>query len=198
MVTPALAPKRSAGASVRTGGQTYYLFPDHPSASSGQALGRTHITANSSGTELGKLLYRPWGETRFSTGTTPTTWRFTGQREDATIGLYFYNARYYDPYLNRWIQPDTIVPDPGDRQSHPRMGPRIHEWSRRRRCMRRRFVDGSPDTIVPEPGDRQSHPRMGPRISEWSRRRRCMRRRFMDGGPTPSCRSRAIGRAIHE
>ena len=72
MVTPALAPKRSAGASVRTGGQTYYLFPYHPSASSGQALDGTHITANSSGTELGKLLYQPWGETRISTGKTPT------------------------------------------------------------------------------------------------------------------------------
>ena len=101
---------------MRTGGQTYYLFPDHPSASSGQALGRTHITANSSGTELGKLLYRPWGETRFSTGTTPTTWRFTGQREDATIGLYFYNARDLDPQLGRFTQPDTIVPEPGNPQ----------------------------------------------------------------------------------
>jgi RHS repeat-associated protein len=28
----------------------------------------------------------------------------------ASIGLYFYNARWYDPYLNRWIQPDTIIP----------------------------------------------------------------------------------------
>jgi len=25
--------------------------------------------------------------------------------------LYFYGARWYDPYLNRWIQPDTIVPE---------------------------------------------------------------------------------------
>jgi RHS repeat-associated protein len=25
-------------------------------------------------------------------------------------GLYFYNARWYDTYLNRWAQPDTIVP----------------------------------------------------------------------------------------
>ncbi|MEI2692539.1 MAG: RHS repeat-associated core domain-containing protein [Anaerolineae bacterium] len=59
----------------------------------------------------------PWGETRFTTGTTPTTWRFTGQREDATIGLYFYNARYLDPQLGRFIQPDTIVPAPGNPQA---------------------------------------------------------------------------------
>lgn len=44
-------------------------------------------------------------------------YRFIGQREDATIGLYFYNARYLDPQLGRFIQPDTIVPQPGDPQA---------------------------------------------------------------------------------
>lgn len=29
----------------------------------------------------------------------------------------YYGARYYDPYLSRWIQPDTIVPDPHNPQS---------------------------------------------------------------------------------
>ncbi|MCB0002789.1 MAG: RHS repeat-associated core domain-containing protein [Anaerolineae bacterium] len=62
----------------------------------------------------------PWREKRVSTGTTLTTWRFTGQREDCrrrAIGLYFYNARYYDPLLGRFTQPDTIVPNPGDPQA---------------------------------------------------------------------------------
>jgi len=97
---------------MRTGGQTYYLLGDH--------LGGTNVTYNSSGVQISKLLYRPWGETRFSTGTTPTTRRFTGQREDCqrrTIGLYFYNARYLDPQLGRFVQPDTIVPDPGNPQA---------------------------------------------------------------------------------
>ena len=58
-----------------------------------------------------------WGETRDTYGNPLTTWRFTGQREDATIGLYFYGARYYDSALGRFIQPDTIVPNPGDPQS---------------------------------------------------------------------------------
>ena len=40
-----------------------------------------------------------------------------GQRYDHAIGLYLYNARYYDPALGRFIQPDTIVPNPGDPQS---------------------------------------------------------------------------------
>ena len=36
---------------------------------------------------------------------------FTGQQNVASIGLYFYNARFYDAYLNRWIQPDSIIPE---------------------------------------------------------------------------------------
>ncbi|RMD64559.1 DUF2380 domain-containing protein, partial [Candidatus Parcubacteria bacterium] len=36
--------------------------------------------------------------------------------EDATIGLYFYRARYYDPALGRFVQPDTIVPNPSNPQ----------------------------------------------------------------------------------
>jgi RHS repeat-associated protein len=94
---------------MRTGGQTYYLLSDH--------LDGTNVTANSSGVQISKLLYRPWGETRFTSGTTPTTWRFAGQREDATIGLYYFNARYLDPQLGRFISPDTIVPEPGNPQA---------------------------------------------------------------------------------
>jgi RHS repeat-associated protein len=33
---------------------------------------------------------------------------FTGQKLDST-GLYFYNARYYDPAIGRFISADTIV-----------------------------------------------------------------------------------------
>ena len=40
-----------------------------------------------------------------------------GQRYDATVGLYDYVARRYDPVLGRFIQPDAIVPNPGDPQS---------------------------------------------------------------------------------
>ena len=49
-------------------------------------------------------------------GTTPTTYRYTGQRWEAGLGLYFYRARWYDPALGRFIQPDTVLPEPGDPQ----------------------------------------------------------------------------------
>jgi len=38
----------------------------------------------------------------------------TGQRPEAEIGLYFYNARFYDAKLGRFAQADTIVPGAGN------------------------------------------------------------------------------------
>jgi RHS repeat-associated protein len=31
-----------------------------------------------------------------------------------TFGLHYCVARWYDPYLNQFIQPDTLIPDPGN------------------------------------------------------------------------------------
>jgi hypothetical protein len=38
--------------------------------------------------------YRAFGASRFTSGTTPTSVRFTGQGEEAALGLYDYNARW--------------------------------------------------------------------------------------------------------
>jgi hypothetical protein len=42
-----------------------------------------------------------WGENRYTDGTTPTTYHFTGQREESGLGagVYFYGARWYDAAL---------------------------------------------------------------------------------------------------
>jgi RHS repeat-associated protein len=67
---------------------------------------------------VAELRYKAWGENRYtSTGTTPTTYRYTGQREEAALGLYFYNSRWYDPAIGRFLQADSIVPNPGNPQS---------------------------------------------------------------------------------
>ncbi|MEJ5249912.1 MAG: RHS repeat-associated core domain-containing protein, partial [Caldilinea sp.] len=76
-------------------------------------MNSSHFSAGGT-TRTGELRYRPFGVTRFASGTTPTSVRFTGQREEAALGLYFYNARWYDPALGRFIQPDILVPDPAD------------------------------------------------------------------------------------
>ena len=41
---------------------------------------------------------------------------FTGQRLDAT-GLYYYNARYYDATIGRFISPDTVIQNPANPQT---------------------------------------------------------------------------------
>ena len=40
-----------------------------------------------------------------------TDHKFTGQKLDGS-GLYYYNARYYDPAIGQFVSPDTLVPDP--------------------------------------------------------------------------------------
>lgn len=66
---------------------------------------------------LGTIKYYPFGRTR--AGDVPTDIKFTGQRLDDT-GLYYYNARYYDATIGRFISPDTIIPRPWDPQSFNR------------------------------------------------------------------------------
>jgi RHS repeat-associated protein len=44
-------------------------------------------------------------------------YKFTGQEEDAETGLLYFNAKYYDPEIGRFISADTMVPDPENSQS---------------------------------------------------------------------------------
>jgi RHS repeat-associated protein len=73
-------------------------------------LGSQAITTSSSGTLSAEIRYYPWGTERYTYGTMPTTYHFTGQRLESSFGLYFYNSRWYDPLIGRFIQPDTIIP----------------------------------------------------------------------------------------
>jgi RHS repeat-associated protein len=81
----------------------------------GDHLGSTSITANADGSFYGSLRYKPWGEVRYANGTTPTAFRFTGQRQEQSLGgaegLYYYGARWYDPALGRFAQADSIIPE---------------------------------------------------------------------------------------
>ena len=63
---------------MRTGSSTVnYLMGDH--------LGSTAITASSSGSKTGEIRYYAWGTERYTYGTTPTTYHYTGQRLDLRI-----------------------------------------------------------------------------------------------------------------
>jgi RHS repeat-associated protein len=52
------------------------------------------------------MTFFPFGSTR--TGSVNTAKEFTGQRLDST-GLYYYNARYYDPNIGRFISVDSAI-----------------------------------------------------------------------------------------
>lgn len=84
----------------------------------GDHLGSAMRTTDSDGSPSDPRRYYPYGAKRNATGTElATPYRFTGQREEGTIGLYFYNARWYDAALARFAQADTIVPEPGNPQA---------------------------------------------------------------------------------
>lgn len=74
-------------------------------------------TSKTTGASASTQTYFPFGAIKTSSGTPPTDYGFTGQKRDATANLMFYGARYYDAALGRFIQPDTIVPNPMDPQS---------------------------------------------------------------------------------
>jgi RHS repeat-associated protein len=80
----------------------FYTLGDH--------LGSTSLTTDASGNKIAEMRYTPWGEIRYQGGTTPTDYHYTGQREEAGIGLYYYNARWYDAQLGRFIQADRKIP----------------------------------------------------------------------------------------
>jgi len=89
--------------------QIYYYSADH--------LGSTALVTDSSGSLLQEIHYEPFGDIFSSEGTSPTHHKYTGQENDSETGLDFYNARYYDPTLGRFISQDSIVPSAMDPQS---------------------------------------------------------------------------------
>jgi RHS repeat-associated protein len=95
----------------------YYVLGDHPSASLRAGLGSTSLIINNTAGLYGENRYKAFGETRYTSGTIPTTFGFTGQRQESGLGLSFYNARWYDPALGRFVQADILVPDPYNPQS---------------------------------------------------------------------------------
>jgi len=83
-------------------------------------LGSTSATLWANGSLRSRLRYDPWGKERYTLSVTPSGYRYTSQRWDSGLGLYDYNARYYDPALGKFISADTLVPDPAAPQAFNR------------------------------------------------------------------------------
>jgi RHS repeat-associated protein len=89
----------------------------------GDNLGSASLATSVAGTVLSQQRYAPYGEVRWSSGSMPTDFTFTGQRSGPPgyVGsLTDYVARFYSPALGRFVSADTIVPRPGDPQAYNR------------------------------------------------------------------------------
>ncbi|MET9365227.1 RHS repeat-associated core domain-containing protein [Streptomyces sp. NPDC006632] len=83
--------------SMTTAGKAYYYLTD--------ALGSVIGLADETGTKVNTYTYSPRGVSRTTTEAAAQPYRFAGGHQDPT-GLYHLGARYYDPNIGRFTQPD--------------------------------------------------------------------------------------------
>ncbi|QCI79595.1 RHS repeat-associated core domain-containing protein [Hankyongella ginsenosidimutans] len=74
-----------------------FLHADHQ--------GSVVASSDAGGTAAQQLGYGLFGESEQEAG---PTLRYTGQRYEPETGLYYYKARFYSPYLGRFLQADPI------------------------------------------------------------------------------------------
>jgi len=77
---------------------TYYYHFD--------GLGSVVALTSSSGSTVEVYEYSIFGEVSASDPNHPNRFLFTGREFDADTGLYYYRARYYNPYIGRFLQTD--------------------------------------------------------------------------------------------
>ncbi len=68
--------------------------------------GSLTIALSSTGSVTAVQLYSPYDSSRYSKGSMPTDYNFTGQRLNSETGLLSYGARYSDPLSGRFTQAD--------------------------------------------------------------------------------------------
>ncbi len=72
------------------------------------ALESNIVSTDDNQNVLVRYEYDVFGAIRSETGTSDNTRKFTGKEFDADSNLYYYAARYYDPYIGRFTQRDPI------------------------------------------------------------------------------------------
>lgn len=89
----------------------YYYHNDNLSSS--------NVLTDRTGHLVQHYEYAAFGKTTYTGNSSafPISNRYTGQIIDDETGLYYYNARYYDPELGRFIQADTMVPGASNPQA---------------------------------------------------------------------------------
>lgn len=90
---------RIASKPITTTGEISYYHPDH--------LGSTSVVTDKDGANTSEFVYYPFGDPYIDNA--GVHYKYTGQERDNETALYFYNARYYDSRIGRFISADKIV-----------------------------------------------------------------------------------------
>jgi len=69
--------------------------------------------SDSAGDTVQTYEYSVYGQVAASDPNHPNPYLFTGRRFDRETGLYYYRARYYNPYIGRFMQTDPVGYDDG-------------------------------------------------------------------------------------
>ncbi|MEK6925922.1 MAG: toxin TcdB middle/N-terminal domain-containing protein [Nanoarchaeota archaeon] len=93
-------------ARINPDGSKWFYHADH--------LGSTTLITNQSGGIVENTFYLPYGEV--DSGGTQEKKLYENKEFDLSTGQYYYGARYYDPYKQIFIQPDSIIPNVYDPQ----------------------------------------------------------------------------------
>lgn len=72
-------------------------------------VGSTVMLTDRSGDKVQKMAYRPFGNTWFEESSVSVDRLYTNQIYDRETGLYYYNARYFDPVAGSFISPDPAM-----------------------------------------------------------------------------------------
>ena len=79
---------------------TYFYHTDH--------LGSTVLVTDENGATVWSTEYTPFGSLTFAEGKLKRAAKFTGKDLDEDTGLYYFNARWYDSEIGRFISEDPI------------------------------------------------------------------------------------------
>jgi RHS repeat-associated protein len=91
----------------------------------GDTLGSTSVVFDKATSELVEsVTHDAWGKTE--SDYRPARWagfredyRFTQKEEDIEVGATYFGARYYSPYLGRWLSPDPLTIHAGGADPNP-------------------------------------------------------------------------------
>lgn len=84
---------------IGSGATVYFYHTDH--------LGSVQAVTDQQGNVVCSQDYLPFGDSFGATGNFTDSLGFTGKEYDQDIGLYYFNARWYDPDLGRFISEDS-------------------------------------------------------------------------------------------